>query len=87
MPRLAGDDGVDRAILDGDVLGRAEDAGHARHGDLELIEHLLDGIDGDDVTVELDERLGELAGAGAEVEYARRVADEPFDRRGGVARA
>ena len=85
VPRLARDDRVDRVVLDGDVLGGAEDARHAGHGDLELLEHLLDGVDGDDVAVERDERLGELAGAGAEVEHAHGVADEPCDRLDRVA--
>ena len=72
VPRLAGDHRVDRAVLDRDVLGGAEDARHAGHRDLELLEHLLDRVDRDDVAVELDERLGELAGARAEVEHAYR---------------
>ena len=65
----------------------AEDAGHPGHRDLEFLEHLLDGVDRDDVAVEGDERLGELAGARAQVEHAVGIPDEPFDRLGGVAGA
>ena len=75
---LRGDHHVDRAVGDGQLLGGRPGRPGVREVALEHGEHLGVGLGGVDVVAQGHQLLGELAGAGADLEHDRGVAtDQP----------
>ena len=76
MRGLPGDDGVDGAVRQRDLLRRPDDRRHAGEPGGQLAEHLRGRVDGDDLVPGGDQHLGQQAGAGAEIEHAQRLRAE-----------
>ena len=88
MPGLGDEDGVDRAVVQGDLLGGAGEQPSLRYAGRKLLAHAGGRFNGDDVEAAVTELTGELPRSCAEVENAVRAdRDQPFDRLGRVRRA
>ncbi|UUT35437.1 hypothetical protein L2X98_18790 [Microbacterium elymi] len=86
MERLRDDDGIHALIGQGDGLSGAEECLDLRQLAPQDRQHLFGRIDGDDAGRAREERRGELAGAGPEVEHGRdRFREQDID--GGLREA
>jgi hypothetical protein len=69
VKRLGADHRINRAIVDGYIFCGARSSRHARNRLSELRQHLLHGLDGDDVGSGCEKPASEFAGARAEVNH------------------
>ena len=88
MKRLGDDHSVDVGVRHRDRLGPTLSRVHVRHVRPENRKHLGRRLDSDDLVPGGDERGGQLACSGAEIEHAAgRIAHQPLDRLSWIARA
>jgi hypothetical protein len=88
---LADRDCVDGAVAERDRFGGADQRLDARQHPPQLAEHLLAGLDRDDVRAARQQRTGELSGSRTEVEHRPprpqvELVDEPRDSVGRILR-
>ena len=88
VERLAGHHHVDTGVGQRDLLGTGDGGPHQGQPGAQPLQHGAVGVGGVHLVTEPDQDLGELAGAGPELEDGRGLlAHEPARGRGGVRRA
>ena len=80
VKRLTCDHRVGGTVEERNRLGRPFERDGTRHGGAQLLCHLLQRLDGDDVIAERGQLTRQLAGARAEVDHPPGIAGEPGDR-------